>query len=62
MGRKLSLAAVCVGLLCTTLCACVYFSEHRPGDEPGQMFWEMAGAGVMLLSIGVRGCLGQFDA
>jgi hypothetical protein len=62
MSRKVSIAAICVGVLCTALCASAYVSEKRPGnDPPDQMFWELAAAGVTLLGLGVRGWLGQLD-
>jgi hypothetical protein len=61
MSRKVSIAAVCAGLLCTGLCICAYISENRPGNPPDPMFWRLAIAGVGLLAIGLRGCLGQLD-
>jgi hypothetical protein len=61
MSKTVSIAAVCVGLLCTALCAYAYASGHPMVKDPDLMFWELAGTGVALLAIGVRGCLGQFD-
>jgi hypothetical protein len=63
MSKKVSIAALCTGLLCTGLCACAYYSERqaRPGAEPDAEFWELAWCGVLVLTIGVRGLLGTFD-
>jgi hypothetical protein len=61
MSKKVSIAAFCVGLLCTVLCACAYDSQGPPAKAPDSGFWEMAGCGVMLMGLGVRGMLGNFD-
>lgn len=61
MSKRVGIAALCVGLLCTVLCACAYYSQGRPGKGPDHEFWELAGAGVVLMGIGVRCLLGNFD-
>jgi hypothetical protein len=61
MSKRVSIAAVCTGLLCMGLCACDYVLEQRPklGAEPD---WELAWSGAVVFMLGVRGLLGFFDA
>jgi hypothetical protein len=55
MSKTVSLAAICVGLLCSALCAGAYLSQHRPGENGDPTFWELAALGVMLIGLGVCG-------
>jgi hypothetical protein len=61
MSTKVSIAAVCVGLLCTTLCTYAYASGNPVVKDPDLMFWDLAGSGMALFAIGARGWLGRFD-
>jgi hypothetical protein len=59
MGKSVSTAAICMGLLCTGLCAAAYFTQHRPGETGDPEFWKLAGVGLLVLALGVAGLLGR---
>jgi hypothetical protein len=61
MKKKLSIAALCTGLLCLGLCAAAYLSESRPGNGPEPAFWDLAWVGATVLVLGARGLLGQIN-
>jgi hypothetical protein len=61
MSKKISIAALCTGLLCVGRCASACLSESRPGNEPEPAFWDLAWCGATVLVFGARGLLGEFD-
>ncbi len=61
MSKKISIAALCTGLLCLGLCAGACFAEDRPGNEPEPAFWDLAWCGATVLTLGARGLLGDFN-
>jgi hypothetical protein len=62
MSKKLSIAAVCVGLLALAwscaLCASV---QIQPGGEGEFVLWTVLSVGVTLVAVGVRGLRGEFN-
>jgi hypothetical protein len=59
MSKTISIAALCVGLLCTGLCVCAYYSEHRPGEELDAQFWGIVKVGVKRVGLGIWGLSGR---
>ncbi len=61
MSKKISIAALCTGLLCLGLCVAACIAEDRPGNEPEEAFWSLAWCGATVLILGARGLLGDFN-
>jgi glucan phosphoethanolaminetransferase (alkaline phosphatase superfamily) len=58
MSRRVSIAALCTGLLCVGLCALVWLGA-RHGKSPEPAFFGIAGAGLLLVVLGVAGLANQ---
>ncbi len=57
MGKTLSIAAICVGLLCLGMCVWVYSRGGHIGHAPSASTLKMAGLGGMLILFGTGGLI-----
>ncbi len=60
MSKKVSVAALCVGLLSVAWCACAA-TQVQPGAEGEWIVWSLAGTGVTLIVTGGRGLVGDLN-
>src|SRR5580693_6921327 len=60
MSKRISVAALCVGLLAVAWCA-VAAMHVQPGAGSEWIVWSLAGTGCTLIVTGGRGLLGDFN-